>query len=290
MIKKIIKNNIFQSTSLLFISGIILFITLHSYFNKARILVRIIHPQYVADFSDDQVLMGASHNVFIGKVIERVGTKERGIGPETQFSVEVLENIKGDLKDTVTVDQAGGYKDGVLYAVSEEGGSNTKTNKESLYLLQPGSTYLFATRYNEKENWYTLNSYPTASKVLDDGSISDNAQLKTIADNDSRVQALKNAYLNEVPLDADLKSNNALNSYVSVQEKLKGQEESNPEPDKKEDTVSPTKVDETPTDMPDQNTNAPDSAMTPSSPENDTQNPPAEVSNPDPIDSNTVSQ
>ena len=26
------------------------------------------HPIYVADFKDDRVLMGASHNVFVGKI------------------------------------------------------------------------------------------------------------------------------------------------------------------------------------------------------------------------------
>ena len=28
-----------------------------------------IHPQYIADFGNDKILMGASHNVFVGKVI-----------------------------------------------------------------------------------------------------------------------------------------------------------------------------------------------------------------------------
>lgn len=164
--------------------------------------------QYAADFSDNKVLMGASHNVFIGKVVRQVGDKERGIGPETQFQVAVIDNIKGDLHGTVTVNQQGGYKDGVLYVVGEDGGGS---------LLQPGSTYLFATRYNEQQDWYTLNSYPAASKLLSSNANAQTASLKTLADNDSRVQQLKAAYPHEILIDADIAHNNTRNSFESVQ-------------------------------------------------------------------------
>lgn len=170
------------------------------------------HAQYVADFSDDKALIGASHNVFVGKVLREVGKKERGIGPETQFEVEIIENIKGGLTDTVIVNQQGGYKDGVLHIV--EGVDDDKSGADE-YMLRPGSTYLFATRHNEKENWHTLNSYPTARKLLSANADASSDELKDIANNDSRVEELREAYPNEILLPADVQNNRTLNSYGS---------------------------------------------------------------------------
>jgi hypothetical protein len=178
---------------------------------KKQNKIQYIDLQYAADFSDDKVLVGASHNIFIGKVVKQAGTQERGIGPETQFEVEVIDNIKGSLKGSVTIDQEGGYKNGVLYVVKDD----TSTKSDNPYLLQPGSTYLLTTRYNEKEGWYTINPYPTADKLLS-SSVTDVDQLKALAAKDSRVQALQVAYKNEIPLREDVKAGNALNSYQSV--------------------------------------------------------------------------
>ena len=221
-----INNNIMtkdKSKILIMVIGLVLIFSsvFYSHSNDTTIQtsIRYIEPQYAADFSDDKVLVGASHNIFVGKVIEQIGKKESGIGPETQFSVEVIDNIKGDLKDVVVVDQEGGYKDGVLYIIGDKN-DNVNNNKDNSYILKTGSTYLFATRYNSKENWYTLNSYPTASKILNTNKNNlNNSQLKFLTENDPRVQTLKTAYKNEIPLDADVKNNKALNSYKSVQEK-----------------------------------------------------------------------
>jgi hypothetical protein len=164
----------------------------------------------VADFTDDRALMGASHNVFVGKVLEQIGTKERGIGPETQFKVQVIENIKGELDGEVVVDQEGGYKNGILYIFGEGDGKS--------YLLQPGSTYLFATRYNKNENWYTLISHPAGKKVISSDGSMGQKQLKMTAQSDNRVIELKEAYKDEIPLDADVKNNNSLNNYEATKE------------------------------------------------------------------------
>ena len=167
---------------------------------------------YVADFSDDRVLMGASHNIFVGKVISQIGMQDLGAGLETQFEVSVIDNIKGDLHGTVTVDQQGGYKNGILYIADDDMTELAKQGDNS-YLLQPGNTYLFATRYNPTEDWYTLNPYPTARKLLSTDANAGDAQLKAMADNDSRVQTLKAAYPHEILLDADIKHNNTRNAY-----------------------------------------------------------------------------
>jgi len=176
--------------------------------------IQVIDPEYATDFSDDRVLMGASHAVFVGKVIAQTNNKQRGIGPETQYQVEIIDDIKGDLQGIITVDQLGGYEGDTLYVVKNDN-INSSLNQGGGYLLQPGSTYILATRYNSQENWYTLNPYPTASKLISNNSIFTNAQLKVMAENDSRFQALQIAYQHEILLGADVQHNNALNSYES---------------------------------------------------------------------------
>jgi hypothetical protein len=173
---------------------------------------------YAADFSKDDILMGASHNVFIGRVIKETGNKTRGTSPETQFKVEIISNIKGELKGTVTVNQFGGYKNGTFVTVEDD---TPMPNGKSAgtYMLEPGATYLLATRYNEQEDWYTLNSFPTARKLLSKDANANIADLKTLAQNDERVKALTAAYPNEKLLDADIQHGNVRNSYQALQKK-----------------------------------------------------------------------
>jgi hypothetical protein len=169
-----------------------------------------VHTQNVVDFQNDKALMGASHNVFVGRVVKQVGTKTRVEVPETQFSVEVVSNIKGNLTGTVVVDQFGGYKNGVLYVVDGESahevdGTTAGAVGSTTGLLEIGKTYLFATRYSVDEKWYTLISDPAAKKMLS----SDFAK-------DSRVIALQKAYKNEILLDADVQAKTTFNSYKSL--------------------------------------------------------------------------
>lgn len=106
------------------------------------------HNNYIDDFTDKRKLVGASHNVFVGKVIEETDQKSLDGTPETQFSVKVLQNIKGNLNGNVTVNQQGGFyeKEGKKYLLIY--------NEDEL--LVPGETYLFATRYLESQDWHTL--------------------------------------------------------------------------------------------------------------------------------------
>ncbi len=176
-----------------------------------------IHPQYAADFSNDRVLVGAAHNIFVGKVIEKVGAKDLGVGPETQFEVEVIDTVKGILSGTVTVNQQAGYKDGKLYVM--EGDLFTEgSDQESL--LQIGSTYVFTTRYNEEEDWHTIISYPSANKILatDESNVD---KLQKLAKKDDYVEELKDAYPDEILLKADVQNENTLNSYASRNEEPK---------------------------------------------------------------------
>jgi len=64
--------------------------------------------------------MGGFHNVFIGKVIAQTGTRyslpDMHAGLETQYSVHVVQNIKGELGGEVTIEQAGGIENGKIIA------------------------------------------------------------------------------------------------------------------------------------------------------------------------------
>jgi len=185
-----------------------------------KLVVREADPVYPADFSDDKILMGASHNVFIGKVISQIGTGDYGVGPETQFEVSVMSNIKGNLQGTVVIDQEGGYVNGVLYVVggNVSGGDTLGSSGRAGtgYLMQPGSTYLLATRYSNVHNWFTLNAFPTASKLISSDNSLNNDQVQFLIANNPRVHQLETAYPAEVLLSADVASGMTLNSYAST--------------------------------------------------------------------------
>lgn len=56
------------------IAGLLGVVALGVYNNVIKLpIATIVHPSYVADFSDDRVLVGGSHHVFVGKVVKRVG-------------------------------------------------------------------------------------------------------------------------------------------------------------------------------------------------------------------------
>lgn len=101
---------------------------------------------FITDFRDDRRLAGGVHDIFVGRVVSKAGNKSLQRLPETQFQVDVLETIKGNLSGTVVVNQLGGYRGNQL--VLFEGDK----------LLEIGKTYLFATRNHPEEDWHTLVS------------------------------------------------------------------------------------------------------------------------------------
>ena len=103
-------------------------------------------PFWVIDRSNDRELVGLAQDVFFGRVVEKSGQTQEYGWPETQFEVEVLEILKGSLSGTVTVNQEGGsYNDDSNYRM--EGVP---------VLLEPGNSYLFATRHLPEEDWHTV--------------------------------------------------------------------------------------------------------------------------------------
>lgn len=179
-------------------------------------ITKEIHSQTIPGLEDDRRMVGISHNVFVGKVAKEAGAKDTDIIPTTQFNVEVLYNIKGDLSGTVTVSQEGGYRNGILYVVRESDVALPAAEGEDIF-LQPGSLYLFFTRYNETENWHDVMLNPNGTSVLAWDKKMNTAQIQVFAENDARIKELQEAYKNEILLDADVKNNNVRNSYQSLQ-------------------------------------------------------------------------
>lgn len=146
---------------------------------------------YSINVTDDRELVGAVHNVFIGKVIAQTGTKSNtpppeagdtpGFSPQTQFSVEILENIKGNLNGIITVSQYGGYK--------EKEGVNRLALFEGDKLLEPGKTYLFATRFNDIDGWHTI-FVPNYGDL----PITDQTDYK------NKLEKFKKAFTQEIPI------------------------------------------------------------------------------------------
>jgi hypothetical protein len=93
-------------------------------------------PPYV----NDKELVGFADNVFVGRVIKRVGyeppSENTPSVPQTMFAVKVERNIKGSLSGTVVVAQDGGCdpRYGRIVLVNND------------HLLQPGQEVVFSTR------------------------------------------------------------------------------------------------------------------------------------------------
>jgi hypothetical protein len=115
---------------------------------------------YVTDVSDPQRLAGLAHNVFVGRVEGFQGTHYPDELPESLFTVEVIDNLKGELRGQVTVNQLGGVCQGV----------ENKNVEDTLHLvnndplLVEGQLYLFATLPDKAGRWHT--AIPVFGDVL----------------------------------------------------------------------------------------------------------------------------
>src|SRR6266446_4675161 len=116
------------------------------------------------NYADDRILLGNSHNAFVGKVLRKIGSKKlpATIGPSSQYEVNVVFNIKGNLLATVVVNQ---FED------------------SSPLLLQVGSTYVFVTRYYREEGLYIVVRHSYDYLLLTDDSTLSDSQLKSLAEN-----------------------------------------------------------------------------------------------------------
>lgn len=156
-----------------------------------------VHASWVTDLNNDQKLVGLCDNVFLGKVDSEISNKARRKMPETQYRVEVIDNIKGSLDGTVIVNQEGGEINDM--------GEKRIVLYENDKLLEPGKVYLFATRLNHKENWYTLVPYFGDIPIEDKREINGIKDSLTKMDDGSDIVLIKDrfskAYQQEIPFD-----------------------------------------------------------------------------------------
>lgn len=61
--------------------------------------------RYLDGLDDDRVLVGISHNIFVGKVLKKVGQTAGEAGPLTQFEVQIVNNVNGLLSGKVVINQ-----------------------------------------------------------------------------------------------------------------------------------------------------------------------------------------
>lgn len=141
-------------------------------------IIKSIDLNYAIDISNPREVVGFSDNVFVGKVVKQVGTRNRDY-PETQFEVEVLYNIKGEVNGTIKVNQVGGYEGDYLFLM------------EGDKLIEEGQTYLFATRYLAEEKWHTL--IPVGGDI----PINSDAEKKEL------IEKYTKAYKEEIPFKVD---------------------------------------------------------------------------------------
>lgn len=140
-------------------------------------VIQTVQTSHAFDVTDPQRLVGWADNVFVGKVVKMSGTSdERGM-LETQFKVEVAENIKGELQGEVTVNQQGGYEGKNLILVEND------------QLLKEGESYLFVSRKNEEQDWHTV--VPVYGDIM----------IESEAHKEKMLNKYKKAYQEEIPFE-----------------------------------------------------------------------------------------
>jgi hypothetical protein len=98
----------------------------------------------------DRQLMEFADNVFVGRVVEKVGYEQPSQGmpplPQTKFAVRVEENVKGSLSGTVVVVQEGGC--------DPRYGRVVVVNNDDL--LNPGEEAVFSTKKQGPDGPYLI--------------------------------------------------------------------------------------------------------------------------------------
>ena len=195
------KNTVLAST--LALAVILIGVGIHTNVIKLP-FERTVEVSLPQGFETDPGFVGLSHNIFVGKVIKNIGQITTETIPETRFQIQVISNIKGTLPEKVIMNQEGGYENGVLVRMEENG-----------QLLKEGSTYLLAAR-TDGNGRYVVFFYPRGTTLLSsDQSLSSNA-LKTLAATNKDVLGLQEAYKTEVLIDADVQSKSTYNSYKKL--------------------------------------------------------------------------
>lgn len=148
--------------------------------------VEYVHGSYAVNPENTEELVGFHDNVFVGKVVKWLGNKQPKEGefsiPYNEYEVEVLDNLKGELKDKVVIQKMGGYNEkNVLVLMGEE------DKKDRLPEL--GKSYIFIAGIDEE------------GKLIIDGSYSQIEVKEKMADSRTKkeIQKYKKAVRNQIP-------------------------------------------------------------------------------------------
>ncbi|MCK9351152.1 MAG: hypothetical protein WCT49_05590 [Candidatus Paceibacterota bacterium] len=150
------------------------------------------HAEFPPEVDTVEGLLSISDNVFIGKIVQRVGFLSKGGYPTTQYSVNVLSQISGNAEKNITLTQGGvglSDKTGHFYVNDEDISriASDKINPEDIY-LKTGATYLFATGYNPKTNIYGISCAPLDRELITTDNSLSSAQLLIASENNPRVK------------------------------------------------------------------------------------------------------
>ena len=175
------------------------------HFNIIKLpITRSIEVRFLDNLDNDQIFVGAMHNIFIGKVLKKVGQTNTNAAPiTTQFEVEILDNIKGELSGKMVISQEGGYDNGIF------------TTIEGQALLTAGSTYILSAR-TDGTSHYLISSFPRGKILLSQNPFITGDELQTVIASNKDVQSLKDAYIHEQPLKIDVENGYDYNKYEPV--------------------------------------------------------------------------
>lgn len=183
-------------------------------------ITRVTSSLWSEDMATYEGTMKVADHVFVGKVIKQVGNRARFEIPETQFEVDVLRNMKGDLQGAVIVGQEGGYKDGVLYRSSDDitaYAADKPAKEKDDGLMKEGETYLFVTRYSEMGEWHDILPHSYGTKLLSRDKSLNGTTLKDLYEKDERFIKLKEAYEKGKKSEADVKKNGEGDNGQAIQ-------------------------------------------------------------------------
>ncbi|MCM6772009.1 hypothetical protein NDR87_03050 [Nocardia sp. CDC159] len=152
---------------------------------------RVVEPSWAFDPGDQRQLAGWADAVFVGTVMEKSGTDSRMPAlPETQFRVKVVETLKGNPTESVTVNQQGGY-------VAGKGELVLVYNDQ---MISVGKSYLFATRYLAEKNWYTVAPRIGDVELTPAELQAVESSLRTRSSEPEIVRRMRDSITNQVPL------------------------------------------------------------------------------------------
>lgn len=156
----------------------------------------IIEASWAFDLFDQKKLAGASDAIFVGSVIEQIGDESRLEAlPETQFRVQVIQTLKGEVPGEVTVSQQGG--------LDRETGKTVLLEGDPIVLV--GKSYIFSTGFDSSRGWYTATPM-TGHVELSDSDASTMKNPSARSPEPSDVTDMKNSIREEIPFEVGAES------------------------------------------------------------------------------------